>query len=65
MRGAYINTRVAAVTAYLCGLEGAKWTQVTGAYSFTKTGFLNCRQCLDSGLCFEDGRGCVLTTTGW
>lgn len=44
VRGAYIWTRVAAVTAYLCGLAGEKCTDVTGAYSLTKTGCLNCRQ---------------------
>lgn len=65
VRGAYICTRVAAVTAYLCGLEGAKWMEVTGAYSLTNTGCLNCRQYLDSGLCFDEGRTWAFRTTGW
>ena len=63
--GAYICTRVAAVTANRCGFEGEKCTDVTGAYSFTKTGCLNCRQYLDSGLRFTTGFGCFLMTIGW
>ena len=64
--GAYICTRVAAVTAYRWGLEGEKCTEVTGAYSLMKTGCLYCRQKRDSALCFVDaGRACLRTTTGW
>ena len=66
VRGAYICTLVAAVTAYLCGLDDEKWTEVTGAYSLTNTGFLNWRQYRDSGLCFNvDGRTWDLIMTGW
>lgn len=65
VRGAYICTRVAAVTAYLCGFDGEKWTEVTGAYSLMKTGYLNWRQYLLSALCFAGaGRACFCTTTG-
>lgn len=40
VRGAYICTLEAAVTAYTCGLEWVKCIEVTGAYSLTNTGAL-------------------------
>jgi hypothetical protein len=34
-------------------LEGEKCREVIGAYSLKKTGYLNCRQYLDSGVGLE------------
>lgn len=62
VRGAYTLTSEDAVTASRCGLVGANWTWVIGAYSLMYVGFLYRRQYRDSFVRDEDGgAGCLST----